>query len=288
VLDIKIDTVKKVVDDNGYRRVIVLLPSGVMARVSELLDVIPEPVFMSTPCYGACDVPVRLLKKLGADAIFNFGHSRPKDIPFPDNVHFFEIQVRGDVPEFIPDFKRVGLVYVIQYKDSVAEYVKKLGKAGRKVVLGGAPDFMATYDAQVTGCDIGAARSIAGEVDGFVVASDGLFHANAVASLGKPTFNWFGETAEAPKYPMAALFAARKVAILTGMKPGQNYPEEAEKAREKLEEMGKKVIMIATDVITPEINNFPVDFWITAACPRIPEDDYISPSAPVQEVLKYL
>ena len=93
MLDIKIDTVKKTVEANGYSRVIVLLPAGVMARVSELLDVVPEPVFLSNPCYGACDVPTHLLKKLKADAIFNFGHSRPKDIPYPKNIHFFEIQV---------------------------------------------------------------------------------------------------------------------------------------------------------------------------------------------------
>jgi diphthamide synthase subunit DPH2 len=52
--------------------------------------------------------------------------------------------------------------------------------------------------------------------------------------------------------------------------------------------MGKEVIMVAGDVITLEINNFGVDFWVTAACPRLPEEDYLSPSAPVQEVLKYL
>jgi len=288
VLDLKIDTVKKVVETYGYKRVVVLLPAGVMARVSELLDVIPEPVFMSNPCYGACDVPTHLFKELKADAIFNFGHSRPLGANYPANVHFFEIQVVSEIPDFVPSFERVGIVYAIQYKESVGQYAEKLERAGKKVVLGAAPDFMATYDSQVTGCDVGAARRVAGKVDGFVVACDGLFHASAVAALGKPTFNWFGERASAPRFPMAALFAAKKIAILTGVKPGQNYHQEAEKARKKLEGMGKQVIMVAGDVLTPEINNFQVDFWITAACPRIPEDDYVSPAAPVQEVLKYL
>ncbi|TRO61928.1 hypothetical protein E2P64_00120 [Candidatus Bathyarchaeota archaeon] len=288
MLDIKIDTVKKTIESRGYARVIVLLPAGVMARVGDLLDVIPEPVFLSNPCYGACDVPAHLLEKFKADAIFNFGHSRPKGIHYPGNVHFFEVQVKDEIPEFVPDFKRVGLVYVIQYKDTFGGYAEFLKNSGKKVVKGGTPDFMATYDSQVTGCDIGAAREVADEVDGFVVVSDGLFHANAVAALGKPTFNWFGERAEAPKFPMAALFTAKKIAILTGIKPGQNYQKEAKRAQKKLEEMGKEVIMVAGDVITPEISNFSVDFWITAACPRIPEDAYVSPSAPVREVLKYL
>lgn len=288
MLDIKIDTVKKTISANGYKRVVVLLPAGVMARVSELLDVIPDPIFLSNPCFGACDVPTHLLKELKADAIFNFGHSRPKDISYPKNVHFFEIQIRADIPSFVPELDRIGLVYVIQYKESVEKYAEFLKKSGKEVVMGVAPDFMATYDSQVTGCDVGAARGIVSGVDGFVVACDGLFHANAVATLGKPTFNWFGERAEAPKFPMAALFAGKKVGILMGIKPGQDYQKDAEIARKKLEEKGKEVIMIAADVLTPEINNFGVDFWVTAACPRIPEDDYLSPSAPVQEVLKYL
>ncbi|RLJ03654.1 MAG: hypothetical protein DRP08_03330 [Candidatus Aenigmatarchaeota archaeon] len=282
-----IDSVKEVVQSNGYRKVLVLLPAGLMADAGELAKVIPEPIFLSDPCYGACDVPLHLLDRLGADAVFNFGHSRPIGLKYPENVHFFEVQLQ-DVPEFVPDFHRVGLVFVIQYRDVVGEYMKKLERAGKEVVMGGRPDFMATYPAQVTGCDVGAARRILDKVDGFVVACDGIFHAGAVAALGKPTFNWFGERADPPRFPVAALFTAEKVGVLVGLKPGQNYEKEAVLVKDKLESLGKKVIMIVGDVITPEVRNFRVDFWVNASCPRISEEKYLSPSAPVKEVLKYL
>lgn len=289
MIDLKLDAVKKTVKDHGYKRVIVLLPAGVMASSSKLAGVIPEPLFMSNPCYGACDVPMHLLEKFKVDAIFNFAHSKPIKFPkYPKNVHFFEIQVVRDAPSFVPPFDTVGLVYVIQFRERYKKYLKFLEENGKKVILGELPDFMATHPGQVTGCDVGSARKIADQVDGFVVACDGFFHANAVAALKKPTYNWNGELATAPKFPIARLFASNKVGIITGTKPGQSYQKEAEEVKKILESQGKHVIMVIGDVITREINNFDVEFWITATCPRMAEDGYLSPSAPVHEVLKYL
>lgn len=288
MLDPKIDSVKQLVRERGYGKVLVMLPAGMMARVDELVEAIPDPVFMANPCYGACDVPLHLLEQLKADALFNFGHSRPPAADYPDNVHFFEVQLRQEVPDFLPPFHRVGLVYAVQHREAVDEYRQVLEDAGREVVPGGRPSFMATHRGQVTGCDVAAARAVLDSVDGFVVAADGRFHANAVASLGKPTFNWLGDAADAPKYPVAALFTAESVGIIVGTKPGQGYHKEAREARKKLEEKGKRVLVVAADVLTPEVTNFDVDFWVVAACPRAAEDDYLKPSAPVNEVLRHL
>ena len=288
VIDLRLDEVKKIIDKHSYVKVIVLLPAGLMPRAQDLAKIILEPIFLASPCYGACDVPLHFLEKFNADALFNFGHSETKKFNFPENVHFFEIQVRGELPNFIPDFNRIGLVYVIQYKDAVKKYAKLLENAGKIVVWGGEPDFMAKHPAQITGCDIGAADKIKKEVDGFVIASNGVFHANAVASLGPPTYNWQGEKATPLKYPIAALFMAKKVAVVTSIKPGQFYGKEAEEVAKKLKNKGKEVIFIAGDVFSSEITNFGIDFWVIAACPRIAEDSYMKPAAPVEIVLEYL
>lgn len=272
------DEVRKVIEAHGYRRVLVLLPAGLMPKAEKVP--IPEPVFSAAPCYGACDVPLHMLKDY--DAIFNFGHSDPGG--FPDNVHFFEVQIDAK-SRFVPPFKRVGLVYAVQYKEAVKEYARMLEGREREVVLGGNPGFMATHKGQVTGCDVGAARAILGQVDGFVVAADGVFHASAVAALGKPAYNWEGRKAGAPEYPLAALFASNTVGILVGAKPGQALWEDAEEAQKKLEDMGKEVLMVVGDTITADIRNLPVDFWVVAACPRMAEDDHLKPAAPVKEVL---
>ncbi len=288
MIDLRLDDVKKVIDKFSYKKVIVFLPAGLMPRAQDLAKIIPNPIFLASPCYGACDVPLHYLEKFDADALFNFGHSKTKKFSFPKNVHFFEIQVRGEIPNFIPNFNRVGLVYVIQYKDAVKEYAKKLEAAGKTIVWGGEPDFMAVHPSQITGCDIGSANKIKDKVDGFVIASNGVFHSSAVAALGLPTYNWQGEEATPPKYPIAALFSAKKIAVVTSIKPGQFYKEEAEEVMDKLRKKGKNVIFIAGDGFTSEITNFSIDFWVIAACPRIAEDTYMTPAAPVGVVLEYL
>ena len=279
MIDLNLDEVKQIIKTHNYRRVLVLLPAGLMPMADKLE--IPEPTFFATPCYGACDVPLHLINQF--DAIFNFGHSNPGG--YPENVHFFETQVRVETPKFIPPFDKVGLVYIIQYKDMVEKYAKVLRKSGKEVIIGGKPDFMATHNGQVTGCDTGAAKSILDKVEGFVVAADGMFHAGAVAALGKQTFNWNGEKASPPKYPMAALFMAKRIGILIGTKPGQSFIKEAEEVRNRLERQGKQVLTVLGDTITLDIKNLPVDFWIVAACPRLAEDEHLTPAAPVKEVL---
>jgi len=278
-----LEQVRKIVKERKYRRVIFHLPAGLMKYCWKLGELVEEPVFLADPCFGACDVPLHYLKKLEADAIFNFAHSKPS-ISYPDNVHFIEVQI-DFVSDFVPDCRRVGLVYVIQYKKSAEKYAEKLRKAGKEVIWGKEPDFMATYEGQITGCDIGAARKIADEVDCFVVCADGLFHASAVASLGKKTYNWLGEEAKPPKYPVAKLFAAKKVGILVSIKPGQFNMELAKKMKEKLEKMGKEVVVVVGDTISREIENFEVDVWIVTACPRIAEDFH---GIPAGIALQYL
>jgi len=282
---IPLDEVRRTVDRHGYRRVLFHLPAGLMCEWQSLSGLVPEPLFVAEPCFGACDVPFFLLEKFKADAIFAFGHSKPVSLKLPGNIHFFEVAMDFDA-SFIPPFKRVGLVYAIQYKKAAGKYAGRLQKAGRQVVMGGRPGFMATYKGQVTGCDIEAARSVLDEVDGFVVCSDGLFHAQAVAVLGKPVFNWQGEPAEPPKYPVALLSTAKTVGILMSSKIGQFDLAGAEKLRKRLEELGKSVVMVAGDMVTDEIENFKVDFWVVTACPRIAQDR--PKSAPLASANAYI
>ena len=278
------DEIKDIVREKGYRKIIVHLPAGVMPYAGYFRDCAPEVFFLADPCFGGCDVPLHYLEKLGAEAIFNIAHSKPLFLKLPGNVHFIELQIKR-VPEFVPPCDRVGLVYVIQYREASKLYAKKLEKAGKEVVWGKGPGFMATHPAQVTGCDIEAARKIAGEVDCFVVCADGMFHASAVASLGKKTYNWYGEEAEPVKYPLALLSVAKKVGILLSIKPGQFYRDLAFKLKEELEKAGKEVIIVVGDTIGKEIANYQVDLWVVAACPRIAED---IGGIPATEALNYL
>jgi len=279
-----IDEARGIIRREGYRKVLFHLPAGLMRYWTELSTLVEEPVFSAEPCFGACDVPLYTFRKLGVDAIISFGHSKPLFLNYPGNVHFVEVELDFE-PGFIPPCDRVGIVYVVQYRRAAERYARWLSDRGKTVVMGGKPGFMATYAGQVTGCDVEAARRIADEVDCFVVCADGRFHAQAVASLGKPTFNWLGEKVMPPKYPVARVFAAEKVGIFVSTKPGQFYMDLALRVRQLLEDRGKKVLLAVGDFIGGEIENFGVDVWVSAACPRLAED---FGGVPAQVLLKYL
>ena len=280
-----IDQAKKIAEQAGYKRVLVHLPAGLMDRWPELNQLADEVLFWSDPCFGACDVPLYSLKLLGADALFSFGHSTAPSIEYPKSVHIIEVYLSSTLPKFVPDFERVGLVYVIQHRQQVKAYKAFLESKNKKVVLGGKPSFMAKYTGQITGCDIGAAQAIVEHIDGFVVISDGSFHTKAVAELGKPVFNWLGEqTKKIKKNPAAMIMTAKKIGVLVSTKPGQFDLEKACKLTAKLQESGKTVVLVIGNTISDEIKNFGVDLWVNTACPRLVEDDFIKPALKSGEI----
>ncbi|MBR9679533.1 MAG: hypothetical protein GOU99_00605 [Candidatus Altiarchaeota archaeon] len=280
-----IDKAKKIAERAGYKRVLVHLPAGLMDKWPKLNQLADDVLFWSDPCFGACDVPLYSLEILKADAIFSFGHSTAPSIEYPKNIHIIEIYLNAKLPEFVPDFERIGLVYVIQYKQHLQEYKDFLESKQKIVVLGGKPDFMAKHTAQVTGCDIGAAQKIAKQVDGFVVMSDGSFHTKAVAELGKPVFNWLGEQAEKiKKNPTAMVIKAKKIGVLVSTKPGQFDIKNARKLAAKLKKSGKNVVLVVGNTVSSEITNFGVDLWINTACPRLVEDEFIKPALKSSEI----
>ncbi|HDR53693.1 MAG TPA: hypothetical protein ENN60_03425 [archaeon] len=268
---IPVEQVRELIRSQGYKRVLFHLPAGLMPHWGILSELVPEPLFSADPCFGACDVPLHLMADLKADAILSFGHSKPPGFSYPDNIHFVEIQLPY-TSTFIPPFRKVGLVYAIQYREASRAYARTLEKAGKTVVWGGKPGFMATHLGQVTGCDTAAASAILSRVDGFVVCADGVFHIQAVATLGKPTFNWLGETAKPPRYPVALLSTARTVGILVSTKTGQFHLNEAENLLRDLKKLGKQAFIVAGDTLTLETGNFQADCWVITACPRMAQD----------------
>lgn len=282
---IPVEQVKALIEKHGYQQVLFHLPAGLMPKWADLAQLASQTYFSADPCFGACDVPLHILEKIGADAIITFGHSKPPGLTYPSNVHFIEVSLSFE-PSFVPPFQKVGLVYVIQYREAAQAYARQLKKAGKQVIWGGKPGFMATHPAQVTGCDVSAAQAILDQVDAFVVCSDGAFHAQAVAELGKPTFNWLGEFVEPPRYPVALLSTAETIGVLVSTKKGQFNLKGALEAQQKLEDLGKQVFLAVGDTLTPEIDNFQPDFWVVTACPRIAQDR--PKSAPLEAVNTYI
>jgi 2-(3-amino-3-carboxypropyl)histidine synthase len=142
--------------------------------------------------------------------------------------------------------------------------------------------------------------SIAKDVEAFLFIGGGQFHALGVAlSTSKPTVvadpydntavSIDAEAEKILKQRWAQVQEAKKAktfAVLIGLKPGQKKLEEAMRLKQKLEEQGKTVYLLALEEITPEaLMEFPsIDTFINTACPRLSLDDTVRFKKPVLTV----
>ncbi len=281
MFDLELERVRREVEKRGAESVLVQLPAGLMEKADEIGEALPcETLFWAKPCYGSCDLAT--WAPLDVDLIVAYGHSGKEE-------GVFFVEGKSD-REFSLEFEpsgTVGLLYTIQFRKQAMEIKEELEKKGKKVLLG-EPGRMADYPGQVTGCDLNAALNIQSEVDCFLFVGEGDFHESAL-SLAKPVFDCEGREIEISRKERPSLvFALESFGVLFSIKPGQRDEELARKLKKRLEGMGKRVILIAGDDFDPRISNYPVDAFVTSACPRLADDEesFGKPILTAREVLE--
>jgi len=276
----------------GAKRVFLQYPEGLKLRVQEFAEGLEkaglEVVVCVEPCYGACDIRDAEAERLGCDALLHIGHEDfgvKSELP----VVFWEYFIDTDpVPiiekEFakLEPYSRIGIVTSIQFVHAVEKAKRFLESRGKEVRTHKALQ----HEGQILGCNLDAALKIEKDVDAFLCISAGKFYGlGLVMKTDKPMLCLDLETgsisdmAELKKriqktvaWNRAAFDEAKRVAILVSWKRGQaKNPFEIKK---KLESMGKDVIMLAMDEITPEkLAGLKIDAALNTACPRIGIDD---------------
>jgi len=307
-LDFEEERVKQEILKLGAKRVLIQFPEGLkpeaprIAKAIEKLGV--QLIISADPCYGACDLPTADAEALGADMIIHYGHSKlVKHERFP--TVYVEaraaLNVDSAVERALPmmeKWRKIGLATTVQHVQTLDEVREILTRQGKTVVIGDTGRL--SYPGQVIGCDYSNAVSIAKDVEAFLFVGGGQFHALGVAlSTSKPTVvaDPYDNTATSVdreaekilKQRWAQVQEAKKaktLAVLVGLKPGQNRPEEAQQLKEKLEEHGKTAYLFAIKEITPEaLMEFPtVDAFVNTACPRLSLDDTVRFKKPVLTV----
>lgn len=280
MFDLELDYLRAEVKKRGAKRVLVQLPEGLMERANEIVCALDCDVLLwAKPCYGSCDVPT--WAPVDVNLIVAYGHSGEGE-----NVLFIEAQSDKKMTLQFEPTGTVGLLYTIQFRKQALEIRDELERKGHKVVMG-EPGHMSHYPGQVTGCDIASARSIQSEVDCFLFVGEGTFHSGALA-LEKPVFDLSGERIVAKRKERHALVLSLETfGILVSIKPGQRNEKLAEKVKSALEKMGKTAYLIVGDDFDPRIANFPVDAFVTTACPRLADDTELfgRPILTAQEVI---
>jgi 2-(3-amino-3-carboxypropyl)histidine synthase len=272
-------------------------PDGMLPRVQETASNImarfgiPAYVLADTT-WGTCDLNSNGAKVLGAEILFNIGHTINM-LNLEKNV--FMIDAFDDVAfdivaakcaEMIHG-KTVSLVTDSQHLNQVDSVKKILEENGITVKIGKGKGQL--NDGQVFGCEFYPAMEIRDQVDANVFMGQSNFHASGLAlSTNKPTFvldPYFNEVRDVTEFAQMlqrkATLSIYKAAeaktfgIIVGLKEGQISKTFALKFKRELEKEGKIVQLFAlTDITNERLHNLKgIDAFIQVACPRISTDN---------------
>ncbi|MBI2647214.1 diphthamide synthesis protein [Candidatus Woesearchaeota archaeon] len=190
---------------------------------------------------------------------------------------------------------KIGLVTTIQFLDFVDEVSNYLEANGKIVFV---DKIRQRYDAQLLGCDAGAAEKIKDDVDAFLYLGTGKFHPLGITlSIDKDIFCYDPISAilskidkkEVEAYKkkknaaISKFFASTEVGILVSIKPGQNNFKKAIELKKKLKDKNCYIFVFDT-LDFSQVENFPfIECWINTACNRI-LDDYAKFPKPIADL----
>ena len=272
-------------------------PDGILPKIQETAQHIMEkfdiPTFvLGDTTWGTCDLNSNGAKVLGAEILFNVGHTNKLDT-FENNVvmidAFDNVTFDHVLPKCIEKFsgKTISLITDSQHLHEVEHVKKFLEENNISVKIGKGKGQL--NDGQVFGCEFYPAVETKDNVDGNLFLGQSNFHAAGIAlSTRKPTFvldPYFNEIRDvtdfAKKLEKKATLAIFKAAeaqvfgIIVGLKEGQFAMITALKFKKEFENAGKSIQLFAlTDITSDRLKNFKgIDAFIQVACPRISTDN---------------
>jgi 2-(3-amino-3-carboxypropyl)histidine synthase len=275
-------------------------PEGIVAKIQELAEGIEEiyhiPAYIiGDTCWGSCDLNTHAADLLGADILFNIGHTiaiqamgkKVVMIDAYDDISFDKV-ARKCASELRNRYRTVSLLTDSQHLNQISLVKKIFEEYGYEIIIGKGKGQLS--DAQVFGCEFYPAHYLQEKVDAYIFLGQSMFHSAGIAmSTERPTYMldpYFQEYSEVTEFAQGihkkgilAIYKAldaKKIGLIIGLKEGQFAQVRALELKKKLEELGKKVQLIALTEITDErIQIFKqIDAFIQVACPRIATDNH--------------
>lgn len=269
-------------------------PDGLRIRATEVAERIEKEtgslvLVSGDPCFGACDVSDRKMRGL-VDVIVHYGHT-PFPLDYEVPVIFVEAYSAADVSgvlrraaEMLSGYRRIGLATTTQHLHLLDDARRFLEERGFEVLMKPGRN---TEPGQVLGCNFSGIRGL--DADAYLFIGSGDFH-----PLGIKLFTgrdvlvadpYHGEVRNIDEFADRVLrvrFAritramdAERWGIILSSKEGQKRFQLAENLKGKLEEAGKRAILIIMDNISPDLL-LPfreLEAFVVTACPRVAIDD---------------
>src|SRR5919108_244732 len=192
-------------------------------------------------CWGSCDLNTHAADMLGAEILFNIGHTVSMEtfdekvvmINAFDDIIFDRIARKCALELKNKNYNSISLVTDSQHLNQITRVREILEEFGYQVIIGRGKGQL--NDAQVFGCEFYPAYDIQKQVDAFIFLGQSRFHcASIVMSTGKPTYMldpYFGEYCRINEFAIhlqkKAILSvyraleAERIGIIIGLKEGQ-------------------------------------------------------------------
>ena len=247
--------------------------------------------------WGSCDLNTQAADMLGADILFNIGHTislknfgeKVFMINAFDTISFDKIAIKCAI-ELKGKYKTISLVTDSQHLQQIDTVRRIFERSGYNVELGKGKGQL--NDAQVFGCEFHPLHKLKDNIEAFIFLGQSRFHSIGVAlSTEKPTFMldpYFEEftqmNKEAEIVKKRAILSvykaldARTIGIIIGLKEGQFANIKALELRKELEKLEINTQLLAmTEISNERLENFrEIDAFVQVACPRLGTDNFFS------------
>jgi 2-(3-amino-3-carboxypropyl)histidine synthase len=277
-------------------------PEGLITKMQTSADYITEkfgiPAYIiGDTCWGSCDLNTHAADMLGAEILFNIGHTIANEgfgervimINAYDDVSFDRV-ARKCASSLNKYYKTLSLLTDSQHLNQISKVKEIFEEYGYRVVIGKGKGQL--NDGQVFGCEFYPAFDIHNIVDAYIFLGQSRFHSVSVAmSTEKPTYMldpYLDEYSQvndvAQTFKKKAILSiykaldAKSIGIIIGLKEGQFAKIQALKLKKIFEQLGRRVQLIAMTNITDHyVQVFKgIDAFVEVACPRIAIDDHFS------------
>jgi 2-(3-amino-3-carboxypropyl)histidine synthase len=286
------------------KRIMLQFPEGLKKdalKESEKYSNKYDVIISSEPSYGACDIPVNEAKELGCFKIVHYGHSKfmeinEEEIEIEYVPHEIKFEKLGKLIELvlkeIKEYEKIGIITNLTHVNQMDEIKSMLEKEGKKTIISRG-SVRCNNPGQILGCDVTSLnKTIEQKVDCIIYFGAGKFHAFAPGAMEEKLdvpFLWVNPFSNEIKFineeidriqkqrkiSLMKASEAKVYGILISSKIGQHNLKKALEIKEKIEEKGKKGIIIYGNTFDfVSLNNFvpPIECFINTACPRIVDD----------------
>jgi 2-(3-amino-3-carboxypropyl)histidine synthase len=291
----------RIIDERKPHSVALNGPEALIPKIQNSASNITEkfgiPAYViGDTCWGSCDLNTHAANMLGAEILFNIGHTISMEmfdekvvmVNAFDDIIFDRVARKCALELKSKNYNSISLVTDSQHLNQITRVRAVFEEFGYQVIIGRGKGQL--NDAQVFGCEFYPAYNVQNQVDAYIFLGQSTFHSISVAiSTGKPTYmldpyfeDYSDVTGIAKQLQKKAILSiykaldAETIGIIIGLKEGQFAHIKALELKKSFEQLRKKVQLIAlTDITEDRIQIFKgIDAFVQVACPRISIDNH--------------